>query len=367
MGPVDWPQFRSKEHGGERVMQARVLAALSLAALALAACGGGNTSQTSSGPKQGGTLTTAIGIDADTLDPAAQTTTTVSQIVRMMTEPLVALDQQGTVQPLLATKWQGSADGLTYTFTLRQGVSFSDGEPLNAQAVKFSIDRLLSPTTLRAQPSVLRVIKQTRALDDSHVEFDLAAPFAPFVAAMAQSQVAIVAPNSVNQAPNTPAQIVQPVGTGPYVFKERLRGDHITMVRNPHYWGKKPSYQAQVYKVVPEAASREALIKAGQADIAYLPPANDFPALQRESDVHLIMGPSDRTVQIIINTQDRDQPLLQKAEVRQALNYAVDRQTIVQKALFGAAQAVNSPMASSLFGYCRTGDYAYNPGKAKSM
>src|SRR5438309_11153057 len=166
-------------------MRARIIAALGLVVLGVAACGGGSTAQTGGGPKQGGTLTTAIGIDADTLDPAAQTTTTVSQIVRMMTEPLVALDQQGTVQPLLATKWQGSADGLTYTFTLRQGVSFSDGEPLNAQAVKFSIDRLLSPTTLRAQPSVLRVIKQTRALDDSHVEFDLAAPFAPFVAAMA--------------------------------------------------------------------------------------------------------------------------------------------------------------------------------------
>jgi peptide/nickel transport system substrate-binding protein len=160
---------------------------------------------------------------------------------------------------------------------------------------------------------------------------------------------------------------VQPVGTGPYVFKERLRSDHITMVRNPTYWGKRPSYQSQVYKVVPEAASREALVKAGQADIAYLPPANDFPALQRESDVHLIMGPSDRTVQIIINNQDASQPLLQKQEVRQALNYAVDRQTIVQKALFGAAQPVNSPMASSLFGYCRAGDYAYNPSKARSM
>src|SRR5207302_4582609 len=122
----------------------------------------------------------------------------------------------------------------------------------------------------------------------------------------------IIAPDSVNRAPNTPAQVVQPAGTGPYVFKERLKSDHITMVRNPSYWGKKPSYQTQVYKVVPEAASREALVKAGQADIAYLPPANDFPALQRASDVRLIMGPSDRTVQIVINTQDRAQPLLQK-------------------------------------------------------
>jgi peptide/nickel transport system substrate-binding protein len=204
-------------------------------------------------------------------------------------------------------------------------------------------------------------------LDGSHVQIDLKTPFAPFLAAITQSQAAIIAPDSANRAPNTPALIVQPVGTGPYVFKERLRSDHITMSRNPGYWGRKASYQTQVYKVVPEAASREALVKAGQADVAYLPPANDFPALQRDSNVHLIMGPSDRTVQIVINTQDRAQPLLQKAEVRQALNYAVDRQTIVKKALFGAARPVDSPAASSLFGYCRTGDYAYNPGKARSM
>src|SRR5437660_6436560 len=112
-------------------MQARIVAAAGLTALVLAACGGGNTSQTSAGPRQGGTLTTAIGIDADTLDPAAQTTTTVSQMVRMMTEPLLAIDQKGSIQPLLATGWKSSSDGLSYTFTLRQGVRFSDGEPFN--------------------------------------------------------------------------------------------------------------------------------------------------------------------------------------------------------------------------------------------
>src|SRR5438309_9402328 len=100
-------------------MRARIIAALGLVVLGVAACGGGSTAQTGGGPKQGGTLTTAIGIDADTLDPAAQTTTTVSQMVRMMAEPLLAIDQKGGIQPLLATKWQASPDGLSYTLTLR--------------------------------------------------------------------------------------------------------------------------------------------------------------------------------------------------------------------------------------------------------
>src|SRR5919198_6770342 len=349
-------------------MRRRTAAALVVAGLLLAACGGTSTgSSSSTGPKQGGTLTTAIGIDPDTLDPQAQTTTTSSQLVQMMTEGLVGIDRQGHTKPVLATQWQASQDGLTYTFTLRQGVKFSDGEPFDAQAVKFTFDRLLSPATLKAQVGVLKVIKQTDAVDASHVRFTLNEPFAAFPSALSQSVASIVAPSSVNQAPNTPATIAQPVGTGPYVFKERVKGDHITMTKNPNYWGQKPNYETQTYKIVPEAASRESLVKAGQVDVAHLPPANDIPALKNNPDVKLVLGPSDRTIQMIINNQDQNQPLLSKPEVRQALNYAVNKQAIVKNVLFGAAEPVNSTMTSALFGYCKTGTYDYNPNKAKQL
>ena len=349
-------------------MRRRTAAALVLAGLLLAACGGTSTgSSSSTGPKQGGTLTTAIGIDPDTLDPQAQTTTTSSQLVQMMTEGLVGIDRQGHTKPVLATQWQASQDGLTYTFTLRQGVKFSDGEPFDAQAVKFTFDRLLSPATLKAQVGVLKVIKQTDAVDASHVRFTLNEPFAAFPSALSQSVASIVAPNSVNQAPNTPATVAQPVGTGPYVFKERVKGDHITMTRNPNYWGQKPSYQAQTYKIVPEAASRESLIKAGQADVAMLPPPNDLPALQANPDVSVMLGDSDRTIFVAIDTQDPRVPALQKKEVRQALNYAVNKQAIIKNVLFGAGSVSNAPAASTLFGYCQSGSYGYNPNKAKQM
>jgi ABC-type transport system substrate-binding protein len=349
-------------------MRIRTLAACLTAGVLLLACGGTSGSgQSNTGPKQGGTLTTAIGIDPDTLDPAAQTTTTVGQIVLMMVEPLATVDQNGKLQPVLATKWEMAPDAMSYTFTLRQGVKFSDGEPFNAQAVKFNLDRLLSPTTFKSQPGVLKVIKDTQVVDDSHVKVGLKNPFAPFVSAMAQATVGMIAPNSVNQAPNTPATIAQPVGTGPYVFKERVKGDHITMTRNPSYWGQKPAYATQTYKIVPEAASRESLVKAGQVDVAHLPPANDIPALKQNSDVKLVLGPSDRTIQIVINNQDKNQPLLSKPEVRQALNYAVNKQAIVKNVLFGAADPVNSTMTSSLVGYCKTGTYDYNPSKAKQL
>lgn len=344
------------------------LATMLVAVLVLAAaCGSSGTPSSTGGPKQGGTLTTAIGIDPDTLDPQAQTTTVVQQMVNMMVEGLVKIDQKGQIQPLLATSWKNSPDGLSYTFTLRQGVKFQDGEPFNADAVKFSFDRLLNPATFASKPGNLRVVKSVTVVDDSHVRFDLKQPYAPFLSVLVQTVGGIVAPKSVNQAPNTPQRVQQPVGTGPYQFKERVNADHVTMTRFDGYWGPKPSYQTQMFKVVPSAASRESLIRAGQAEVAALPPVNDLPQLQNNPDLKVIMGQSDRTVYMAINTADQKQPLLQKPEVRQALNYAVNVPAIIKNVLYGAATPLDAPMSSALFGYCKAGEYGYNPQKAKQL
>ena len=351
----------------DRVMN-RPFALLAAAALALAGCGtgGGGTSPTGSS-KHGDKLTVAIGIDPDTLDPAAQTTTTAQQIVDMMAEGLVSIDSKGNTIPLLATSWSNAPDGLSYTFTLRSGVKFSDGTEFNSKAVKFSIDRLLSPDTYKSQKGVLGVISQTEAVDDSHVKFTLKNPFSPFVAAMTQTVAAIISPASVTVAPNTPAQIQQPIGTGPYKFSERQAGDHITMVKNPNYWGTKPNFDTQVYKIVPEATSRETLVKAGQADVIMLPPANDLPALRNDPNVKVVLSASDRTIQMVIDTVDPVNTYLQKKEVREALNYAVDKSAIIKNVMFGAAVPLEGPMAKTLAGFCATGSYGYDVGKAKQM
>jgi peptide/nickel transport system substrate-binding protein len=348
-------------------MDMRKLALLLAAALFAVACGNTSGGGSSNTPKHGGTLTVAIGIDPDTLDPAAQTTTTASQVVDMMVETLVGLDSKGQVVPVLATSWQAASDGMSYTFTLRSGVKFQDGTDFNAQAVKVNMDRLLSTDTFKAQPGVLKAIGSVDAVDATHVKFTMKTPLAAFIQAMTQTVAGIVSPASLSVAPNTPKQVQQPVGTGPYKFKERVNGDHITMVKNDSYWGQKPNYDTQVYKVVPDATSREALVKAGQADVIMLPPANDIPSLQSNSDVKVIMGPSDRTVQIIIDTVDPVNTALQKPEVRQALNYAVDKNAIIKNVMFGAAEALDAPMAKSLAGYCSVGNYNYDPNKAKQM
>ena len=342
----------------------RRLLVLLATALVLAACGGGGTT---GGTKQGDKLTVAIGIDPDTLDPMRQTTTTVQNMVQMVVETLVQVDSDGKVQPHLATSWQTSSDGLTWTFTLRPGIKFTDGEAFNAAAAKANFDRILTPGQTCPLCGPFRAVKSVDAVDDTHLRLNLKQPFAPLLGLLTEVTFGFVAPNTIAQGTDTFKDQEKPIGSGPYVLTDRVKGDHVTLSRNDQYWGNKPNFKMQMFKIVPEAASREALVRAGQADVILLPPVSDIPAMQKDSTLKVILAPGDRTIFLAFNTQDPSQPLLQKPEVRQALNYAVNKDQIVKSILFGAAATMDAPMAPSLFGYCKVGSYGYDPNKAKQM
>jgi peptide/nickel transport system substrate-binding protein len=296
-----------------------------------------------------------------------QTTTTVQNIVQMMVETLFRVDSDGKVQPYLATSYTNTPDGLSYTLTLRQGVKFTDGTAFDAQAVKANFERVLDTANTVPLRGVLSAISSVDAMDATHVKFTLKNAVATFIPALTQVTFGMVSPKQIEPGSATYKDDEQPIGTGPYVFKERVKGDHVTLARNTSYWGRAPSYDTQVMKIVPEAASREALVRSGQADVILLPPVSDLPAMQHDSSLKVLLAPGDRTIFISIDTTDSSQPLLQKPEVRQALNYAVDKQTIIKSILYGAADPMTAPMAKSLFGYCQTGPYTYNPSKAKQM
>ena len=348
-------------------MSKKALAVLLAGTLLIAACASGGGGGTTGGNKQGERLTVAIGVDIDTMDPMRQTTTTVQNVVEMIVEPLVWVDPNGKIQPLLATSWQTSQDGLSWTFTLRSGVKFSDGEPFNAAAAKTNFDRLLDPSNSCPLCSAFRSVQTVDAVDDTHLKLTLRQPVAPLLGLLTEVTFGMVAPNTIAKGTADYKDQEKPVGTGPYVFTDRVKGDHVTLTRNDQYWGKKANYKTQFFKIVPEAASREALVRSGQADVILLPPASDIPALQKDANVKMILAPGDRTIFLAFNTQDADQPLLQKPEVRQALNYAVNKNEIIKSVLFGAASPMDAPMAPSLAGYCKVGSYNYDPNKAKQM
>jgi ABC-type transport system substrate-binding protein len=346
-----------------------LLGLIVVATTVVAACGsvGGGTAGTS----KASVLTSAIGVDADTLDPMHSTTAVIENVLQMALENLTTVDESGKVQPQLATAWQESPDSMSWTFTLRPNVDFTDGTPFDAAAVKANLDRNFDPRNSCNSCGVLpKAVKSVDVIDAQHVRLTMSQPIASDVVLglLSTGNYAFVSPRGIQ--PNTPGYTRQevPVGTGPYVFKERVKGDHLTLVRNEGYWGKKPTYTEQVFRVVPDSATREALVRSGQAQMIVGPPVSDLPAMRQDPTVKVLMGGSDRMIFFAINTADNQQPLLRNPQVREALNYAVNRDAIVKSTLFGAAEPATSPVAPSVFGYCAVPNpYTYDPDLARSM
>lgn len=344
------------------------LKTLVTAAAALALAAGCTTGSSSSGGGGGtsGTLTIAVGADIDTFDPQAQVSASVIQRLQQVVESLTTLDEKGDLQPLLATSWKEAPDGLSWTFTLRQGVKFHDGTPMNAAAVKFSLDRVNDPNTLKARPDALTVISSTEAVDDTHVKVNLKNKYPALPRALSLPVGGITSPEGAKKAPNTPQQLVAPVGTGPYVYVKNTKGDALTLTRNDDYWGDKPTYKTQIWKVVPEATSRLALIKSGGADIILDPPGTDLAGLRKDSSVTVEQINATNAVQLVMKEQGAA-PQLADVRVRQAISMAINRKEIVDKLAFGAAEELKSAMVPTTFGACDAQNYPFDPDRAKQL
>jgi peptide/nickel transport system substrate-binding protein len=333
--------------------------------LSTTACGGGSGS--SGTDKKSETLTIAVGADIDTFDPQAQVSASVMQRLQQVVESLTLIDPDGNLQPLLATKWEAAADGMSWTFTLRENVKFSDGEPFNADAVKFSLDRINSPATLKARPDALGIIKSTEVVDPTHVKINLKSPYPAIPRAVSLPVGGIISPKATRTAPNSVEQVVAPVGTGPYVFKENVKSDHLALTSNPNYWGKKPTFKTQIWKVVPEATSRLALLKSKGADVILDPPASNLASLQKDSSVSVTLINATNAVSLYFKNNSKHAPQLSNPEVRRALSYAINRDQIIKVLAFGAAAPLNSPVPPWVFGSCDAGNYGYDPAKAKQL
>jgi len=310
------------------------------------------------------TFKIAVGIDPDTLDPAKMTTTTVSNMVDYMVEALVDIDIEGKVVPKLAKAWEVSDDGLSVTLKLRSGVVFHDGTPCDASAVKWNLDRLLDPNIRVPMRAPFTPIERVEVVDSLTIKLVLKHPAPALVAALTMTTAGIVSPASIGKYGNTYDNIVHPVGTGPYKFAEYVKGQRLMVERFEDYWGKKPYYDEVIFRIVPEAVTRESLLLAGQVDMVILPPVADIPALKNNPRVKVLLAPSDRTIFIAINNLRSP---FDDVRVRQALNYAVDKEAIIKGILFGAADPMDAPMAPSLFGYCSIGGYEYDPDKARAL
>ncbi len=350
------------------------LPALSGCAKKPAATGGSGGSGT---PVAGGELVYGRGHDSVRLDPGHETDGESFKVIDNLYENLVTYaDTTTEIVPELATRWEISEDGLTYTFHLRPGVQFHDGTPLNADAVLFSLDRQRSdltpphpfhsvggPYTYWQSMGMDDILADLKAVDESTVVFTLANRNAPFLANLAMGFAAIVSPTAARKHGEDFFKF--PTGTGPFRFVEWVKDDRIVLERNPDYWGAKPYLDRVVFRSIPENTVRLLALETGE--IAGMDGINAELAKRLETNAGftLLKQPGMNVGYLAMNM---DKPPFDKLEVRQAINHAVQREAIVTGLYGGFGTPAVNPMPPTLWGYNHSVvGYAYDVPKAKEL
>jgi peptide/nickel transport system substrate-binding protein len=308
-------------------------------------------------------LRIGIGIDADTLNPQEHTTTLCQNLSDLIHDNFFFQTPDAKLEPRLATRYEVSKDGLTYTIHLRKGVKFSDGTPYDAKAVKLTLDRALDPKMRVPLRFAIAMIKEVKIADDHTIRLELKYPFAPLAPTLSLTICSTISPAAIAKYGDAVRE--NPVGAGPYILKEWVKGDRIVMVRNENYYGKKPSVAKLTFKIVPDDATREAMLRTGQIDVCYKPLPSNVAALKVDPKIRVDMPLDTRTIFMGLNYK---KGVTKNKLVRQAFNYAVDKKAICKKILFDTAIPMDGPVAPILFGYYKMAhQYEYNPEKAKEL
>ncbi len=273
---------------------------------------------------------------------------------------LVKLGPGGAVEPLLATGWTISPDGLTYRFNLRQGVKFHDGAPFDARTVKFSLDRAAAKTSTNSQKPRFEVIDSVQIIDPYTVDVRLKHRYGSLLQVLGWGDAVMVSPGSIA------ADAVHPIGTGPFRFAEWRRGDAISLERNPDYWGRPAHLDRVTFKVITDPSAALAALKAGDIDgFDGFPAPEALAALKADPRFVVRIGPSEAETLVALN--NRRAPL-NDVRVRQALSYAIDRRSVIAAAMFGYAQPIGSHYPPQDPGYVDlTGVYPHDPARAKAL
>ena len=296
------------------------------------------------------------------MDPANHTATLTGAILDPMYEGLVRQDGAGAPTPLLATSWQSSADGLTWTFELRGGVRFHDGAPMDAAAVAASFQRLIDPhSTLAAAGKFKPIIGSARAMGASAVQFRLKKPYTDFLTLLAANQASVVSPRAV--AAGTIQRVA--CGTGPFGFAAWASDEYVAQRRNPSYWGQPARIDTLRWTWSSEPSVLYMALRTGDADIA-APLSPVFSRLAAANPaLGLVHQPGTAFFWIALNT--RLSPF-DDVRVRQALNYATDRAALVAGLLGGFGQPATAPLASRTpFVHPDPAQLRFDPGDARRL
>ncbi|MBI9104966.1 MAG: ABC transporter substrate-binding protein [Spirochaetales bacterium] len=334
---------------------------------------GDSSSAGAADSKSGGVLVFARSGDSVGLDPARETDGESYYGCTQIYDNIVEFKNGTTeVQPGLAESWDISADGLEFVFHLRSGVKFHDGTDFNADAVVFSLGRQLwedhpyhelGPWKYWGYMDMANIVEDIVAVDDLTVKFVLKKREAPFIANLAMDFAGIVSPSAVEKYgedfPNNP------VGTGPFKFVSWKKEDAIVFERNEDYW-RRPAYLDRlIIKVIPDATARYLALQKGEVDVIDFPSPEDLDAMKADPDIKVIQQEGLNVGYLAFNC---DRAPFDNKLVRQALNYAINKDEIIAGVYGTAGTPAKNPLPPTMWSYNNSiTDYAYDPAKAKEL
>ena len=348
-------------------------AAASTAAATSAATTAAATTAAASGatPKSGGTLHLAIGEDPDALDPAKTILLTSDSLNDLIYDRLVYIGADGLPHPWLAESWQITDGGKTLTFKIRSGLKFTDGTTLDANAVKFSFDRILDPKTASPALAQMGTLTSVDAPDASTAVFHFKEAFAPFFTNISLGYGGIVSPTAVQKLGDQFSR--NPVGSGAFMFKSWSTGSQIVLVKNPNYKNLReddankggPAYLDEIdFSIITEPGTRLAALQQGSVDLYGLDPETAN-LIIKDSNFNVFQWKTATNMNFL---EFPNKAPWTDPKMRQVIAYAIDKKSLVDTAWGGYATVNTNPMPVGVAGWDSSNPgYSYDPAKAKSL
>jgi ABC-type transport system substrate-binding protein len=315
-------------------------------------------------PKRGGELIVGTQADVTTLDPHYTGDVPSGMVEFHLYETLIQLDRAGNRSPSLAESWSWSKDGLALTLRLRGGVTFHDGTPFDAAAVKANFDRMLDPEAKTLARSLFATVARVETPDPRTVVLHLKEPTGALIANLTSNRAAMISPEAIRKHGKELARNV--AGTGPFVLEEWRPKERVAIRANDRYWGGRPPLDRIVFRPIPNTAARLAALEAGDVALAAPVLPQDVERLGKNPALEVIAVHGGDNMQMPLVTLDK--PLADK-RVRQALNYAIDREAIAKVIYRGYAKPLtDAPLAPATFGYQPVGSYyVFDRARAKAL
>jgi peptide/nickel transport system substrate-binding protein len=335
-----------------------------LAAVFLIACGGessdGAQADTSEGASQ--EIIYASTSDPKGLSPIDTNDSVSNNVIVQVYEPLFRLNPETMEpEPLLAESYE-TPDENTWVIKLKEGITFHDGTPFNAEAVKYTFDTIKDPERAAPRASLLDPISSVEVQDEYTVVLKTDEPYGPMLAALSHSNASIVSPTADQEGDINR----QPVGTGPFKFEEWVEGDSVTLSRNEDYWREPADLEKVTLKVVPEYSTAISMLETGEVDFIDNIPYDHLSRLEAMDGVQVDINDGTRVSYMMFNME---KPPFNELEFRQAVAHAIDQEAYVAQ-LNGLGVHNESIIGPNVFGYNEEAQeyaYDYDPEKAKQI